>query len=360
MNGDRVRIAREFRGLAQTEVAAKLQIDQSTIAHIESGRLQPSDALLEAMAFQMGFPPAFFRQTESASFPLGSLLLFRARKTVTGREETRARRCAQLMYECADRLSSRFRPLPVRLPAVSESPATAAGLTKDALGISAEEPVPNLVRALERAGVLVLSLPVELAKVDAFAVWAGEGESKPVIALTRERPGDRMRRSTAHEVGHLVLHQSVRGDVRSVEAEADQFAAELLMPESAMREELSAPLTINSLLALKARWKVSIQSLVMRAAELELLTARQKTYFFQQLSRAGWRTTEPIPIPPEEPGLLNQMAHTVYGSPIDYRAAANDTRLPESLLREFFADTLDVSNVVPGLGEKGNILRFQA
>ena len=72
INGDRVRQARELRGLTQTDLAERVGVNQSMIAHIESGRSQPSDAITEAIALQTGFPPAFFRQEATTNFPMGS------------------------------------------------------------------------------------------------------------------------------------------------------------------------------------------------------------------------------------------------------------------------------------------------
>ena len=63
--GERIRQARELRGLTQVALAKALQINQSAIAHIEGGRNEATEEYIKAVAFQTGFPPAFFKQGEA-------------------------------------------------------------------------------------------------------------------------------------------------------------------------------------------------------------------------------------------------------------------------------------------------------
>lgn len=58
INGYRVRQGRELLRLTQAELANSVGTVQSTIAQIESGRLQPSETLIEAIASRL--IPCFF------------------------------------------------------------------------------------------------------------------------------------------------------------------------------------------------------------------------------------------------------------------------------------------------------------
>ena len=326
VNGDRVRQVRELLGWTQTAFAQRLNVEQATIARIEKGDRQPSASLLEAIALQTGFPLAFFQQPSGPDFPMGSLL-FRAHATTTTRDRTEAYRYAQIIYEMADRLAARVTPIPLRLPQLSETPHVAARITRSMLGLSPDTPIPTLLSVVERAGVLVLAIPVDVEERDAFSLWAGVGPARrPVIFISAGRPGDRVRYSIAHEVGHLVLHPTIKGQISDAEKEADQFAAELLMPEIAMRRELVPPVTLTSVSRLKARWRVAIQALVRRAFELEIITKRQYTYLFEQIGARGWRTSEPVEVPIEKPRAFKKMAEVIYGLPINYERLASDLR----------------------------------
>lgn len=335
INGGRVRQARETRALTQTELAEAVGSSQSLIAQIESGYLQPSKEILEAIGFRTGFPLGFFRQESTSTFPEGSLL-FRARNSITAGQRTQAHQYARTIYESVEKMEKEFEGLPVRLPPNPGTPKEAARHARAALGLAPDRPISNLIHSAERGGVLIIALPVKLEKRDAYSLWAGEQGQKPVIVVADGAPGDRLRFSVAHELGHLILHRYHGKSEKEMEAEADEFASEFLLPEESMRVELAPPITLTGLSELKPRWKVSIQALIRRARNLEIITERQYKYLFQKLSKYGWRTQEPyhLAIPVEKPRAIRQMAEMLYGKPIDYRRLAENSKLTEQFVRE--------------------------
>jgi Zn-dependent peptidase ImmA (M78 family)/DNA-binding XRE family transcriptional regulator len=338
--GHRVKQAREYCGLTQTELARRAGVSQSAIAQIEASRTNPSPQLLEAIAFQTGFPLAHFRRESLLHFPLGSLV-FRARRAMTERERAQLHRHGEVIYEAVTRMAAKVEMVPLRLPRLNRGdfrdPAHAAMLTRVALGASPDAPLPNLINAAERAGVFVLPVPIRSEHAEAYSLWA---DDRPVIVVFAGVPGDRLRLSVAHELGHLVMHQQLLGDDKQREQEAFAFAGELLMPEQAARSEMMPPLTLSTLARLKPRWGMAISALVMRAARLEIITQRQQRYLFQQLSQRGWRTHEPsnLDIPVEKPRAVRKMAELIYGTPPDYRRIASDLNLPLPLIRNVLED----------------------
>jgi Zn-dependent peptidase ImmA (M78 family) len=333
INGERVRQARELNGLTQAALARRLRLNQSAIAQLETGRTQPSEPVLEGISFQTGFPPVFFKQAASVDFPLGSLL-FRARNSMTKSERSQAHQYARTIYEQYKFLSEFIKNIPVSLPRLRDSPATSAKVTRSAMGLSPDTPIKNLIRSIEKIGVVVLAIPRYLKNRDAFSAWVLRDDLDPVIVLASSSAGDRIRFSVSHELGHLVMHHSIQVDMPRLESEADQFAAEFLMPEDAMRRELSHPVTLDLLVQLKPRWKVSIQALARRAHDLDIITAGQYKYLMQQISKRGWRRAEPVSVPIERPRALRKMAELVYGVPLNYRRLANALGHPVSLVRE--------------------------
>lgn len=252
------------------------------------------------------------------------------------RDAAEASRYAELLNEIAENLAAQMTQIPLTLPTPTNDPTTAAKQTRIALQIPSNEPIPHLMNAIERAGVLILALPAPLPGRDAFMVWIQRQQnSVPAIAISRDRPGDRLRLNLAHELGHIVMRHSPRPD-RDQEKLAYSFAAELLMPELAMRRELVVPITLSSLAVLKPKWRISIQALIRRAYDLHLIGDRQYRYLFEQLSTKGWRTAEPanLNIPVEKPRALRQMAELLYGQPIDFARMAADLHLGSTFLRE--------------------------
>lgn len=145
---------------------------------------------------------------------------------------------------------------------------------------------------------MVLSLDMGHTQGDAVSQWlAGH---RPMMLLYRAAPGDRLRYSTAHEVGHLVMHTE---PVDGQEDQADLFAGELLMPAAEIRGELGS-LDMPALARLKAKWGVSMAALIRRARDLGTISDYRYRELNIELSKAGWRTREPVEIPAERPRLL--------------------------------------------------------
>jgi len=195
---------------------------------------------------------------------------------------------------------------------------------RDSLRVGHRDPIPHLIRAVERSGIVVLRLPVTMEDHEGFSVWPyfGLSGARPVIVATGEHTGDRDRFTVAHELGHLVLHSSRRGvNPGQAETEANRFAGALLIPEQVALEALQPPLTLDVLMGVKATFGVSMQALTMRAFDLRLIDESHRASIYKQLSRRGWRTDEPVAVPKEQPILMPQIVEELGGDgPIEDRA----------------------------------------
>jgi Zn-dependent peptidase ImmA (M78 family)/transcriptional regulator with XRE-family HTH domain len=311
--GSRVKQARELAGMTQIELASQIGVNQSAIALIERDRLIPSDDLIKAIAIKTGFLPPFFNEEPIDNFPVGSLY-FRSKRAVTAREETKAYEYARLMFEQVKKMAQSVNLPSTRLPKIKKSPSKAAEITRIAFRLSPDTPIKNLTHSAEASGVMILSLPLILLNIDAFSTWADMDSERPIIAISSGKPGDRLRFSVGHEIGHLVMHDTLTGDVKTIEQEANDFAAELLMPSCAMRQEFMKPVTLHTVAKLKVRWGVSMQALIMRARHLSIITDRQAKYLFTQMSAHGWRTREPsnLDVKLETPQVVRKMIETLY------------------------------------------------
>jgi Zn-dependent peptidase ImmA (M78 family)/transcriptional regulator with XRE-family HTH domain len=333
INPARLQQARELRGWTQTALAQQVGVHQSAIAHFETGRIQPSPEVLDALSRATGFPPAFFTRPSGPALPLGSLR-FRARAAMTARQRRQAWWYAQTLYELMAQLAVQTEYPAPRLPRLTEDPVTVAAVTRQALGLLPDQPIGPLIRTLERGGVWVVAIPVALPRRDACSTWAGGDGATPVIVVATTTAGDRRRFSVAHELGHLVLHQIPQGSPHALERQADAFAEAFLLPAAAMREVLVPPITLTTLADLKARWGVSLQALIRRARTLELISDSHYRALSAQLGARGWRTQEPIAVPVERPRALRQLAELLYGRPIDYPSLAYATGLDPSFVRD--------------------------
>jgi Zn-dependent peptidase ImmA (M78 family)/DNA-binding XRE family transcriptional regulator len=335
LNGRRLRQARELLGLTQQAVSEAVGVDQTMVAHMERGTKQPSADLLEALSSELHMPSAFFRQPNPPEFPRGSLL-FRAKAGIGRRVVQQAHAHAEVAFELILGLSARASLIPVRLPVGTDAIETARNV-REAMRLS-EGPVPDLIRSVERLGVIVIPLP-ELKDCDAFAAWAGPGRDCPVIGMVVGKATDRMRMSLAHELGHLALHRNFSGGTQELETEAYRFASELLMPANAIVEELrSERLNLFRLAALKKKWQVSMQGLARRARDLQVVSDRQYRYLMKQMSMKGWRLEEPEfePLRKERPRAIRKLAEVTSGRKGSFQTLANEFHLPEKFLSDLF------------------------
>jgi Zn-dependent peptidase ImmA (M78 family)/transcriptional regulator with XRE-family HTH domain len=334
MIGSRIRLAREVFGITQSDLAALIGTTQSGVASIEAGIYRPSQQFLQTIAMKTGFDPSFFEKGDLPEFPVGSLL-YRATVSVKPSVRMKAHGLAQIGYELADSLATKWKKIPVGIPRVTgEEPATCAQLSRDALGLSPNSPIKNLLLLLERTGVLVLPIPVENDGFDGFSAWTST--ARPIIALIEGKRGYRRVFTASEELGHLVMHSPLRVSPKEADIEARAFAQEFLLPREAMESEMTRPITLSGISLLKPRWGGSIKFLVKRAQSLGFLNPNQYRYLNQQMA-AKWGSHEPgdEDVVQETPRMLRKLAEMSYGNPVNIGKLAKDSGLSPGMLRAF-------------------------
>ena len=337
--------------LTQSKLAARVSCTQPTIARLEAEIVQPSDELMERISQALGFPTSWFERPPVAHFPLGSLQ-FRKKAAKSYRQIRKPYLVARTTYEVAERLRARVRTLPIRLQhSYGRTPEYAAAMLRSECGLAPESPIDDIVRSIEKLGVVVLALPLDvtLTGIDGFSSWTTDGV--PVICLSTLASGDRIRYTAAHELGELVLGDRPAGIDRH-EA-ADEFAGVFLLPENAMQREMVSPLSLSSLAKLKIRWRVSIAALIMRAHRLSIISTRQKRSLFTQLSARGWRLREPanLDVVQERPRVFRKTVEVLYGEPIDFARFARECNLSEIFARRLVQPHLPRPRIGHGSNE---------
>ena len=315
---ERVRHARLYHGWSQTTLAEMIGVTQSAISHTErTGSISPEN--LAAIAEVTGFSVEWFERGNLPDLPLGSLR-FRKRASATLTDDERVRAIVRQTLEVVDRAT----PV-LELPAVRIRPCAATEQVTDDwieiraievrewLGVGPADPIPSVVRAVERAGVVVMGCALPIKAHDAVSYWSPDG-NRPVICFSRGFSGDHQRLSVSHELGHLDLHHLRGPESRIAEHEAFRFASALLLPNTAAREEIEPPVTLRSLAFVKAKWGISIAALIKRSVDLQIITPDKRVSLENQLSARGWRKDEPVHVPDERPTLINQIVETSLGT----------------------------------------------
>jgi Zn-dependent peptidase ImmA (M78 family)/transcriptional regulator with XRE-family HTH domain len=305
-NREMLFLARESRGLTQTELAAAVGISQAEISKFENGIKIPSDLQVKSISEVLRYlVPFFFLEESVRSFGSGCVY-HRKRKSAT---DTKLTQLLAMINVKRIQIRHLLKSVESKAPYTFEAldldefqggpPEVARALR--ALWQLPPGPIHNLVRAIEDAGGIVIRCDFGTSKVDALSQWLPG--ACPIFLVNDSIPTDRLRFTLAHEIGHIVMHRMPTVDM---EREADKFAAELLMPENDIRAHLSH-VDIPKLAAMKQYWRVAMGALLYRAADLKTIDERRKSYLWFRMGQAGYRTHEPVEIPPEEPTLLNEL-----------------------------------------------------
>ena len=307
VNPEMLTLAREIRGMTQTQLATKSGIGQAKISRYE-GSISSVDAdHLRALAQTLQFPEEFFFQSGQRFGAESTEIFHRRRRTVPARDLKRIDGMVNLHRIGCERLLEAFHLVdPLGIPVFAtqdfETISDIAHAVRSAWKMPSG-PVTDLTARLEKATCLVYSFDFEVDKIDEVVQWIPP--TPPIILVNSNAPADRLRFSLAHALGHLVMHRNVL-PYKEMEKEADQFAAAFLMPEKDIIDDLH-PVTIQHMLELKQYWKVSMQALFRRAKDLGVITERRYTSLFQQLSRLGYRKREPFAISREIPRSVKRL-----------------------------------------------------
>lgn len=335
LSGRRVRQVRELQKLTQSALVREIPgLTQPQLSRIESDIAEVDAEVATQIAMLAGVTTDFLA-VDPADGLVAQSPQFRSRSKLTKASRLRALQYAELVDEEYRRLLSQAQPLPLTFRALEDTrPDRAAAVVREWLGFGVSSPLPYLVLAVERLGVTVLGLPVEEDTLDAFCLWRGD---QPVISILAGIPGDRVRFSVAHELGHLVLHRNDRRTGADVESEADEFAAELLTPRKHVEKMLPRSITLSSLTMVKSEWGVSIKSLIRRAREVGAIDSDRAISLYKQMSTRGWNKREPGYVPVEKPRAFRKLAEICYGPGPNVGRMASDAGWSESLTFDVLA-----------------------
>jgi Zn-dependent peptidase ImmA (M78 family)/DNA-binding XRE family transcriptional regulator len=313
-NRHRLILARESRGIQQQELNDRLGLGATTLSKIEHGDFTPSAEVLSRLAEETGYPLSFF--TQPGMPPPTDYLAWRRREKVAQKLFRQISARVDVLRLVVQDITQSLRiPAPI-FPFMQLSdtytPADVAKTLRLQWGIP-EEPIRDLTSLLESHGIPVAAFNFDTDRVDSRAVITVD--RYPLICVNSNHTADRQRFSLAYQLGHLLMHLYTKvEDDQPVGHEANLFAAELLMPEAAIRRDIGdQQVTFNLLKNLKGKWRVSMIALLYRADDLGYLSENQKRYLIQQFNELKLRRREPIEldVPVEQPKLLRTWLTTL-------------------------------------------------
>ena len=300
----RLIIARKQRGLTLTQLALLTGLSTRSLSLYENGHQDPARETLHKLATTLDVSATFLRGPDLEEIPTEAVS-FRALSKMTARQRDQALSAGRVALLINEWIEARFDVPRANVPTLTGyDPEAAAEVVRARWGLG-ERPIPNVVHRLEAQGIRTYSLTAENAQLDAYSLyWRGQ----PFIFLNTTKSGERGRFDAAHELGHLVLHgEHVVLDRPAAEQEANRFAAAFLMPRASVLAHGLRDATPERILQAKRTWNVAAMALTHRLHELELLTDWGYRSACVQLSRWGYRRTEPRGIPRETSQLLTKV-----------------------------------------------------
>lgn len=306
-NAEMLILARQSRGLTQKELSALLpELKQFTLSKMENGLQSIDKEKLLLIAQALDYPVDFFYQDYIPTAPGISELFHRKRATVPARvlENVHASidvKCLQLkkLLNSVDLENSLGMPM---YSIERNCPENIAKMLRAEWQLPGGA-IKSVVGTIENAGGIVIPMDFHTSKIDAISRRLDN--NVPIFFADLSKPMDRVRFSLCHELGHMVMH---RVPTDSIEEEADEFAAEFLLPRAEVKYDLD-DLKFNQLPELKMKWKASMQAIIYRANRLGCINSSRYRRLFMTLSKLGYRTREPevFDPPKETPTLYNEL-----------------------------------------------------
>lgn len=224
-------------------------------------------------------------------------------------------------------------------------------------------PIPNVIQVMENAGIICTRATLGHVKMDGVS-HVSVMDGRPYVLIAGDKANAiRNRFDAAHELGHIVLHSQIPASQYSkkelyglMEEQAHRFASAFLLPSESFSQEVVWP-TLDNLLSLKSRWKVSVAAMIVRCRDLSLLSEQLELRLWKGRSARQWTKGEPgdDAIPFEQPKLMMRGVHLL----VD-----NDVFKRDELLNQIglSAETIEMlCNLRPGylneqLNAEGNVV----
>jgi Zn-dependent peptidase ImmA (M78 family) len=336
----RFKLIRQDRGKSQADYADQLGVSRQFIHQLEVGDRTPNADTTDALCALTGVTPLFFERPVT-HWISADQCNFRKQKTTSKTFANQIIARSTLVSEIVSWTDQHVDLPPVCIPHVelgsSQTPERAAAVVRAEWGLGMDAPIDSVTRIVENAGAVCVNAVGVSEKISALSV----NEKRPLVLHNHESAQPtRLRFDMCHEFGHFVMHSGMVTGDDDTETQANQFAAEFLLPKAAFFREFpemqGRGFNWSGLAGMKRRWGVSFRALVYRARELGVINAAQFKGANAYLSRRGYAKAEPYePNTPERPEAMLMAAEVLRDHVSIYREdIAESLGLTVDLLEE--------------------------
>ncbi len=309
---ERLHQTRLARGYSMDQLADRMGgiVSKQSLSNYERGKDQPRPGVLLQLARALGVKtgdlaaPASvvieyvgFRRKSAMSKTLEDTI-----KSRIGFDLERRVRLQELVEPGADK---RFRFDRVAVGTLDDVENSALQV-RDVMGLG-RDAISNVTETLERHGVHVFALNIG-EKFDGISAYVRRGGAVVATGIADRDGvcGERQRFTRSHEAGHLFTKIALGLNEEEV---ANRFAGAFLLPSETLKADVGTTrkaLTTEELLVLKSRYGISLQALVRRLRDTQIIGESLYKDWCIKISQRGWRREEPEPCAPEQSSWLRQ------------------------------------------------------
>jgi len=285
MENVKIKDFRELAGITQEDLGQFIGVRRQTIAAWETGETIPGTLQLFKIAEYLNVPVALLLGEQPAQ---ETGLLFRADDPSLLTPEIRALLTRKATdYAHLEHLLSEVPALPEARPLDEDDEYVVmetASTIRDWLGVGDTSPLRDLFALMENKGLKVIRYPLPDV-ISGFSAYTEEFGALIVVNTTH--PTERQLLTALHELAHLIFHRreyvagkAIKTKYRDPrEKSANRLAVAVMLPDKVLRSELHAfenrwipePLLRD----MKQRYYVSMQTILVRAAQSGLITDKQ-------------------------------------------------------------------------------------
>lgn len=320
MIGKRIQSARKASGLSLRKLGEEVGVSHAAIKKYEDGLVIPTSLILLKLAKVLGVRTEYFFRPESISL---NQIEYRKRNSLPKKFLT------AIEHEVIDQIERRlelenlfpippvntFKKIPLTLNQIknlSEIEFIAQKIRS--LWSLGSDPIPDLVDVLETNGVRVFMIDANIhPKFDGLAASIN---NMPIVVVGSNWSGDRQRFTLAHELGHLMLANSLSDDIDE-ELACNYFAGAFLLPKEPLLKKLGnhrVRLELKELALLKEEFGLSMVGILYRAQNLEIISPALKKSIHKNFIFRGWHISEPgTQYPKEKAHIFEQLVFRALG-----------------------------------------------
>lgn len=326
-NPSRLKLARTRRKLTIKGLAEKVGLTPRMVSEYEKDYCKncPPEGTIDAFSKALNYPAEFFLDPEPIEAVAKETVSFRSLKSMKAADEHAAISAGELGVIINTYFEETFSLPESNVPDYRGIEAeVAAEALRDEWNLGCHS-ISSMVHLLEKNGVRVFSLSENTQDVDAFSFWK---DGVPYVFLNTQKSGERSRFDAAHELGHLILHKHGVPQGKNIEAEADKFASFFLMPRVTLLPLSGKAITIDSILKLKHKWKVSAMALIVHLKTVEILSDWQYKTLIVTASKLGLRTKEINGIEREKSLIIDKLLKALENDGIYLKSLSTLLKLP--------------------------------